>query len=174
MRQRLLDGELDCVFGAITPELQSGDLLARLHAEVLLDDELCVLGAASNAFLGRRGLRWADLRHAAWVVPPRETLVRQAFMTAFLNDGVTPPEPVVEAMSSVTVGAVLRLDATLLCAVRREQAIDEIAAATRTLLDGLVTKAPPKSREAEALKGRARHEKRMEREVRIRTAVESA
>ncbi|KQP83554.1 MULTISPECIES: DUF2277 domain-containing protein [unclassified Aeromicrobium] len=55
-----------------------------------------------------------------------------------------------------------------------EQAIDEIAAATRTLLDGLVTKAPPKSREAEALKGRARHEKRMEREVRIRTAVESA
>lgn len=55
-----------------------------------------------------------------------------------------------------------------------EQAIDEVAAATRTLLDGLVTKAPPKSREAEALKGRARHEKRMEREVRIRTAVESA
>lgn len=125
--QRLLDGELDCVFGAITPELQSGDLLARLHPEVLLDDELCVLAAASNALLSRRGLRWADLRDAAWVVPPRETLVRQAFMTAFLNDGVTPPEPVVEAMSSVTVGAVLRLDATLLCAVRREQAVDEIA-----------------------------------------------
>lgn len=55
-----------------------------------------------------------------------------------------------------------------------EQAIDEIAAATRTLLDGLVTKAPPKSREAEALKGRARHEKRMEREVRIRTGAGSA
>jgi hypothetical protein len=38
------------------------------------------------------------------------------------------------------------------------------------MLDQLVTNAPPKSREAEALKGRARHEKRMEREVRIRTA----
>jgi hypothetical protein len=51
-----------------------------------------------------------------------------------------------------------------------DRAIDEIAEATRRLLDGLVTNAPPKSREAEAIKGRARHEKRMEREVRLRTS----
>jgi hypothetical protein len=50
-----------------------------------------------------------------------------------------------------------------------ERAVEEIAAATRRLLDGLVTKAPPRSRELEAIKGRERHEKRMEREVRIRT-----
>jgi len=50
-----------------------------------------------------------------------------------------------------------------------EQAIDEIAFATRRMLDQLVTNAPPKTREAEAIKGRARHEKRMEREVHIRT-----
>jgi hypothetical protein len=52
-----------------------------------------------------------------------------------------------------------------------EQAIEEIALATRRLLDGLVTNAPPKSREVEAVKGRERHEKRMEREVRLRTAT---
>lgn len=51
-----------------------------------------------------------------------------------------------------------------------EQAIDEIAFATRRMLEQLVTTAPPKSRETEAIKGRQRHEKRMEREVRIRTA----
>lgn len=51
-----------------------------------------------------------------------------------------------------------------------DRAVDEIAAATRRLLDDLVTAAPPKNRETEALKGRERHEKRMEREVRIRTA----
>jgi hypothetical protein len=55
-----------------------------------------------------------------------------------------------------------------------ESAIDEIAHATRHLLDALVTAAPPRNREAEAVKGRARHEKRMEREVRIRTASMSA
>lgn len=50
-----------------------------------------------------------------------------------------------------------------------DQAIDEIAVATRRLLDALTTSAPPKSREAEAVKGRARHEARMQREVRLRT-----
>ena len=52
-----------------------------------------------------------------------------------------------------------------------DRAVDEIALATRRLLDDLVTKAPPKSRELEAIKRRERHEKRMEREVRTRTAL---
>lgn len=124
---RLLDGELDCVFGAVTPELLSSEMLPLLRSEVLLDDELCVMAASSNARAARRSLRWADLRDASWVAPPKETLVRQAFMTAFLNDGVTPPEPVIEVMSSVTIGTVLRMDPSLLCVVRLEQAIDELA-----------------------------------------------
>jgi hypothetical protein len=37
-----------------------------------------------------------------------------------------------------------------------ERAVDEITAATRSLLDGLVTSAPPKDREVEAAKRRAR------------------
>ena len=37
-----------------------------------------------------------------------------------------------------------------------ERAVDEITAATRRLLDGLVTSAPPKDREVEAAKRRAR------------------
>lgn len=125
--QRLLDGELDCVFGALTPELLSSESLPFLQSEAMVADELCVLAAASNTAMRRRGLQWADLRSSPWVTPPKETLVRQAFMTAFLNDGVDPPEPVIEAISSVTVGAVLRMDASLLCAVRFEHARDEVA-----------------------------------------------
>ena len=41
-----------------------------------------------------------------------------------------------------------------------EQAVREVEAATRTLLDSLVTKAPPKNREQEAAKRRARAEAR--------------
>ena len=37
-----------------------------------------------------------------------------------------------------------------------ERAVDEITLATRRLLDGLVTSAPPKDREVEAAKRRAR------------------
>jgi hypothetical protein len=41
-----------------------------------------------------------------------------------------------------------------------ERAVLEIAASTARLLDGLVTTAPPKNREAEAAKRRARAEQR--------------
>lgn len=54
-----------------------------------------------------------------------------------------------------------------------DRAVDEIAAATRRLLDELVTTAPPRNRDVEAVKGRERHEKRMEREVRLRTGAAS-
>ncbi|MGL5929010.1 MAG: DUF2277 domain-containing protein [Dermatophilaceae bacterium] len=37
-----------------------------------------------------------------------------------------------------------------------ERAVDEVAEATRRLLDSLVTQAPPKDREVEAAKARAR------------------
>jgi hypothetical protein len=37
-----------------------------------------------------------------------------------------------------------------------EQAVDEVAAATKRLVDGLVTAAPPKDREVEAERRRAR------------------
>ena len=41
-----------------------------------------------------------------------------------------------------------------------DRAVEGVAAATQTLLDGLVTKAPPKDREVEAAKRRARAEAR--------------
>ena len=41
-----------------------------------------------------------------------------------------------------------------------ERAIDEVARATQRLLDGLVTSAPPKDREVEAAKRRARSAER--------------
>jgi hypothetical protein len=41
-----------------------------------------------------------------------------------------------------------------------EEALEAVEAATRTLLDRLVTAAPPKNREAEAAKAKARSEQR--------------
>ena len=41
-----------------------------------------------------------------------------------------------------------------------DRAVDAVTAASRELLDSLVTTAPPKDREAEAAKARARWEKR--------------
>lgn len=127
MIQRLLNGELDCVFGAVTPELLTSDQLSLLQPEVLLKDELCVLCAEGHVLSRSRRLTWAGVHTQPWVAPPRDTLVRQALMTAFLNAGLEPPEPSIEVLSSVTLGSVLRLDGALLGAVRFEQARDELA-----------------------------------------------
>ncbi|HVE53735.1 MAG TPA: LysR family transcriptional regulator [Ramlibacter sp.] len=127
MVQRLLDGELDCVFGAITPELLTSELLPLLRPEVVLEDELCVLCAEGHPMARKRRLAWADLQASDWVAPPKDTLVRQALMTAFLNGGLEPPVPSIEVLSSVTIGSVLRLDASLVGAVRAEHALDELA-----------------------------------------------
>lgn len=124
--QNLLDGELDCVFAAVTPELLTSDLLPLLRPEVLLDDELCVLCAAAHPLARSRRLRWADLHAAAWVAPPKDTVVRQALLTAFLNEGLEPPEPAIEVLSSVTMGSLLRMDPALLGAARFEHARDEL------------------------------------------------
>ncbi|MEO5534605.1 MAG: DUF2277 domain-containing protein [Pseudolysinimonas sp.] len=51
-----------------------------------------------------------------------------------------------------------------------DRAVAEIAHVTRHLLEDLVAVAPPKDRDVEAQKGRDRFEKRMSREVSIRTA----
>ncbi len=125
--QHLLDGELDCVFGAVTPELMTSKLLAQLRPELLLRDELCVVCAEEHPLARRRRLAWRDLHAVAWIAPPKDTLVRQALMTAFLNDGLEPPQPAIEVVSSVTIGSLLRLDPALVGAVRVEQAHDELA-----------------------------------------------
>src|SRR6218665_3260751 len=115
------------VLAAIPPELSSSHLIPLPEPVVLLKDELCVLPSVSNPGVNARRLQWADLRAAQWVLPPKETLVRQAFMTVFLNSGVAPPVPVIEAMSSVTIGTVLRKNPSLPCAVRLGHALDEVA-----------------------------------------------
>lgn len=132
--QRLLDGELDGVFGAITPELLTSELLPLLHPEVLLPDRLCVLCAPDHPLARKRRLAWADLQLSEWVAPPKDTLVRQALMTAFLDEGLEPPAPAVEVLSSVTIGALLRLDRGLVGAVRAEHAQDEVARGDLRLL----------------------------------------
>ena len=51
-------------------------------------------------------------------------------------------------------------------------AVDEVAAATSRLLDALVTSAPPRNREAEAAKARARAAKRFGRAEATRASAQ--
>lgn len=120
----LRDGALDCLVGALPPEMLSSADVDALEIEPLAPDRLCVVAAPHHRRAGEIRMRWSELAGDAWVLPPRESLLRRALIDACLRAGLEPPEPAVELLSPVSLAALLRLDPTLLGVSRLEQALE--------------------------------------------------
>jgi len=116
----LLDGELDCVFGALGASALQNPLVAELSIEVVMENRLSALLSVNHVLARKKKLRWADLQNSRWVVPPRSTIIGQAFVSAFTNIGLPPVPPVLEALSPVTMRSVLAADPTLIGVARQE------------------------------------------------------
>lgn len=132
--QLLLDGELDCVFGALSPSALESAPIEELTMEVVMQDWLCALMSPQHALAGKRQLNWSDISALRWVAPMRSTVVRQAFMSAFTHRGLPPPPPVVEVTSPVTLRALLAVDSGLVGVVRFESGRQAAALAGLRLL----------------------------------------
>ena len=130
----LLEGELDCAFGAIAPEALATGAIRHLRWQSVLDDHLCALVSEWHPFAAASELHWKHLAGHPWVAMPRDTVVRQRFMEAFVRQGLVPPQPVVETLSPVTVAALVREDPTLIGLARHETARQsELLAGVRRL-----------------------------------------
>lgn len=114
----LLEAELDCVFGAMPSEALTEDPIEQLQSEIIFNDRICAIVANAHPLFRDGKANWRDLADQRWVAPPRDTPVRRAFMAGFLNNGLTPPQPVVEAVFPPTVGALIGLDHSLVGLVR--------------------------------------------------------
>lgn len=130
----LLDGELDCVFGALSPSALESTPIEELTMEVIMQDCLCVLMSPHHSFANKRRLNWSEVHDLRWVAPMRSTVVRQAFISAFTNRGLPPPLPVVEVTSPVTLRAILAADPGLAGVVRFESGRQAAALAGLRLL----------------------------------------
>lgn len=120
LMQLLLDGELDCVFGALSPSALEHTPVEELKIEVVMPDRLCALVSADHVLAGKRRLHWLEVNTLRWVAPLKSTVVRQAFISAFTDLGLAPPQPVVEVTSPVTLRALLSADPGLTGIVRFE------------------------------------------------------
>lgn len=140
---QLLDGELDCVFGALVPAALESQPIEHLEVDVIFEDRLCLLVNASHALAKKRRLQWSDLQAQRWVAPPRSTVVRQAFIAAFTNLGLAAPAPAVEVMSPVTTRGLLAADASLTGVVRHESGRQSAASPGMKLLEVAPTMALP-------------------------------
>ena len=116
----LMAGDLDCVFGALAPEVFGADAIGELVSEVIREDRVSVVASSSHRLARARRLHWKDLLEESWVLQPRDSLVRRAFMSAYFDQGLTPPSAAVETLSPITMAALIGLDASLLGAMRSE------------------------------------------------------
>lgn len=119
---QLREGALDCVFGSIAHDAMVTELMDVLDVEVIFADRLGAIADERHALAGAGRVAWQDLAGQRWVTPPRDTLLREQFVAAFVRVGRAPPDPVVETLSPVTTVDLLRRDPGLLGLVRDETA----------------------------------------------------
>lgn len=139
----LHDGEIDCVFGAVPSEALAGQPVEDLRTDLIFEDRLCVLVSERSALADRKRASWSELDALRWVVPPRDTPVRQQFTAAFLRAGRSPPVPVVETLSPVTLMELLRLEPSFAGVVRFESARADSFAGLRRLEVSPTMSLPP-------------------------------
>ena len=118
---RLLAAELDCVFGALSPDLLGSPIVHDLIPEIVYRDRICVVASDRSPLARKRRFRWQDLERQSWVLPPPSTVVRQSMVAMFVGHGLAPPFASVETMSPVTMSALVRADPQLIGIMREEQ-----------------------------------------------------
>ena len=117
---KLMAGELDCVFGALAPDVLGAEAISELASEMIREDCVSVVASSAHRLARARELQWKDLQEETWVLQPHNSLVRRAFMAAYFDQGLSPPSAAVETLSPITMAALIGLDTRLLGAMRSE------------------------------------------------------
>ena len=89
----LRGGELDLVISDIPPMADR-----ELQWAPMWPDPMVPLLPRSHPAARKRS-KWSleQLREQAWILPPRGTVARESFESAFVANGLTPPDPIVES-----------------------------------------------------------------------------
>jgi LysR family transcriptional regulator of abg operon len=101
----LMAGELDFVIGSLPERNLSDSEAALLHVDVLYPDELRIVGHRS-AVSDDGPIPLEDLLPCSWVMPSKDSLVRNALRTTLLRKGLPIPPATVES-SPPFIGAVV-------------------------------------------------------------------
>ena len=96
-------GEIDFAVALLPETLKDDDL----EQELLLQDNLVPAVKFDHPLAGKRNLSIADLADQSWVVYSRSRTGRHVFAYTFEENGLSPPENVIECTSFATTLALL-------------------------------------------------------------------
>lgn len=89
---QLMRGKLDFLVARILDT----DRAADLHFEALADEPMCVVARVGHRLQRADGLQLADLAGAAWLMPPRDSVLRHRSEAMFRRAGLAQPGNVVD------------------------------------------------------------------------------
>jgi DNA-binding transcriptional LysR family regulator len=89
-------GDLDFCISALQ---HAGD--SEFDQQPLFDDDLHVVGREGHPLLTTPDLRFADLAGQSWILPGPRVMARRAVEARFAEQGLPPPNVVIESNSSI-------------------------------------------------------------------------
>ena len=99
----LLHGQLDVIVGALRYPAPSPDIVQ----ELLFNDPLHVVVRPDHPLMKQRKVSVKALRELDWIAPRENTPAREAFAHFFTNEGLQPPERVIECSYLVAIRGLL-------------------------------------------------------------------
>ena len=119
---QLRSAELDCIVGALRPQVPS----EIFRQEPLFEDRLAVVARPGHPLAQQPALVWADLASADWVMPMPDTPAQHAFDRMVASTGLPPPRAQVRANSAMLMQALVQ-DSDRLALMSPRQMARELA-----------------------------------------------
>lgn len=95
-------GDLDVVVGRIPEDVSWRATAPGLEAEILHREPLCVVGGVHHPMASRRASTLQGLSAFPWILPTRDSSLRQTAELMFYDAGLPIPANVVESLSVMT------------------------------------------------------------------------
>lgn len=122
-------GEIDMVIGRLSDNYNPENLVQ----EVLLPDRAVVVCNADHPLVDQPETDMRGLLDWSWILPPKETNLRDQVDRSFREAGILPPVPVVESVSPL-INRSLLLHSQYLCVLPVQVARQEVLGGRLTIL----------------------------------------
>lgn len=99
--ERLYQGELDMVIVLGSTLSLTGLSHPSLESEPLYEERFVVVGSPARHASLPAVVPWADLIHQPWILPPPEFMQRALVDGLLLQQGLLPPEPIMQTPSQL-------------------------------------------------------------------------
>ncbi|MFC5574481.1 LysR family transcriptional regulator [Xenophilus aerolatus] len=115
--EHLRQGRLDILLARFF----AGEDQSDLRYEAITSEPVCTVARPGHPLAGKHDLQLADVKDAAWIVPPAGSVLRHRFELMFQEAGLKPPFDIIETAALLFITRMLQ-QSDMLCVMGTEVA----------------------------------------------------